>query len=520
MFTCHDTRDGPQAGLFSAVTGGFIIYLQPSLRQDPNGATQALLKIIILQNAGNFTLTDLQTPNWDGPSRSIIWTQSLLYASLGSFFFSVVGAFLGKHWLGQYRKDDVRWNTDKWRRSRQQKLDAIHRWHMPTVLGLVPALLLVAILLLGVAMTAMLWPEPETIALVVTVMFAVGALAGILIFILSVAIPECPYSTPISEVSRRILMSQISRFKETRTRWNRWREAHPSKRKLFSACADHILDQLSRTLLKSEQAISTVITRVRAFVSRDSPPSVRESARREEVEILYRSGQAYWDAADQESDAPSVIWLLTNSTDPYSTLISALPVIQEFRWPASDLSQMFDHFIFTLNGMFSHRGHDFLPRLDPKKEDTAIALSKAILCLSYAIPTERLTGDLLCGTATLSEVKLGEDLQFLLGEICKRLGMIGPPHREPSQHVPDSLLPWASYFVLHKLCNSDRNQPSKELLDQAIDIGARTLEIRPLPPPHTIANALMAIAIVLGIDEKTDVILMVDKRWVLERIHA
>lgn len=468
-----------------------------------------MLKIIILQTAGNFTLTNIQTPTWEGPPESIIGTQSLLYASLGCFFFGVVGAYSGKHWLGQYRKDGVRRNMDEWRRSRQRKLDAMHRWHLPMVLGLLPALLLVGILLLGAAMTTMLWSQPKKIAIVVTVMFAVGALAGILIFILSVAIPECPYSTPISEASRRILKSRISRLKEARTRWNSWRRTHPNKRKLFSAFADYVLDQLLR-----------MFTRVQAFVFRDSPPLAQGSSKHvkeEQFETLRRFGDAYWDAFDHERDVPSVIWILANAADPYSTLISALPVVQEFRWPASgyDLTQIFHHFIYALNGMFSHRSQDFRPCLDPKKEDTAVAVSKAILCLSYAIPTERLTSNPLCGAAKLSEVKVGEDLQFLLAEMCNRFGIQGPRHprvRERSQRVPDRLLPWASYFVLHKLCNSDRNQLSKELLDQAIDVGTRTLEIRPLPPPRTIANALMAIAVVLGTDEITDVILMMDKR--------
>ncbi|KAG8949552.1 hypothetical protein FRC04_008485 [Tulasnella sp. 424] len=493
------------AGLFSAVTGSFIIYLQPSLSQDPNEATQALLKIIILQLARNTTLTNIQPPTWEGPSESVIWTQSLLYASLGCFFFGVVGAYSGKHWLGQYRKDHVWRNMDEWRRSRQEKLDAIHDWHVPTVLGLLPALLLVGILLLGAAMTTMLWSQPKKIAIVVTVMFAVGALAGILMFILSVANPKCPYSTPISEASRRIIMSQISRLKEARTRWRRWRRAHPSKRKLFSACVDHVLDQLSK-----------MFTRVQVFVFRYyAAQGSRKRARRETFESLRPIGHEYLDAVDQERDAPSVIWILANSTDPYSTFIAALPTVQEFRWPAKgyDLTHIFHRFIYALNGTFSHRGQDFRPCLNPKKEDTAVTLSKAILCLSYAIPTERLTKNVVCGAATLSEVKVGEDLEFLLAEICNRFGIQGSLFREPSQRVPDNLLPWASYFILHKLCNSDRNQLSKELLDQAIDIGTRTLEIRPLPPPRTIANALMAIAIVLGTDESTDHILMVDKSW-------
>ncbi|KAG8943094.1 hypothetical protein FRC00_011359 [Tulasnella sp. 408] len=165
--------------------------------------------------------------------------------------------------------------------------------------------------------------------------------------------------------------------------------------------------------------------------------------------------------------------------------------------------------------MFSHRSQDFRLQLDRTKEDTAVALSKAILCLSYSIPAEQLRKKLLCGAVARSDVEVGEKLEFLLGEICDRFGIRGQLSRQPIDRVPDSLLPWASYFILQKLCNADRDDWSKQLLDQAIDVGTRTLEIRPLVPRPTIANALIAIAIALGTDEARENTLMVDKSWAI-----
>ncbi|KAG9047229.1 hypothetical protein FS837_002751 [Tulasnella sp. UAMH 9824] len=460
------------SGLFSAVTTAFIIYLHPSLSQDPEETTQNLLKILISQHGNASAITDLplDISTWTGPSVSAVATLTLLYISLMGCSFTVAGAMLGKYWLGQYGKDDVRGNTEEWRRSRQRKLDAIHAWHLPTVLGLLPTLLIFFLVLFGVAIITMLWDQQRFIAIVR----------------FQIARTRHPYPT-------YHVVSSSPSFAESE----------------IPETAGANYEKLTQKQGSSFR--STVVTFVRPFIWRVFGSAYSKPSSPQVFESLLRSGQPYWDAIDQERDGPSVVWLMTNSTDPYFTLISALPIVQEFRWPSSyDLTQIFQHFIFALNGMFSHGSQDFRMQLDHTKEDTAVALSKAILCL-----TDQLRKKLLCGAVVRLEVEVGEKLQFLLGEICDRFGIQGQFSRQPIDQVPDSLLPWATYFILQKLCNADRDNWSKRLLDQAIDVGTRTLVIRPLVPRHTIANALVAIAVALGTDETKENILMVDKSWAI-----
>ncbi|KAG1807055.1 hypothetical protein EV424DRAFT_1285716, partial [Suillus variegatus] len=88
-----------QAGLFSAVSATFLGTMLPNLSLDPGDTTNALLMMIYHQlNNTAFPEQVPSLPSWDGPLWIIIWTQTLLYASLSASLLAALGAVLGKQW--------------------------------------------------------------------------------------------------------------------------------------------------------------------------------------------------------------------------------------------------------------------------------------------------------------------------------------------------------------------------------------------------------------------------------------
>ncbi|KAH7918957.1 hypothetical protein BV22DRAFT_982258, partial [Leucogyrophana mollusca] len=87
------------SGLFSAVSTTFITSMQSSLSPDPTATTNALLmQLVRTANATAFPDQNLDPPAWDGPCPTVIWIQSLIYASLSASLLAALGAVLGKQW--------------------------------------------------------------------------------------------------------------------------------------------------------------------------------------------------------------------------------------------------------------------------------------------------------------------------------------------------------------------------------------------------------------------------------------
>ncbi|KAH7923290.1 hypothetical protein BV22DRAFT_1015736, partial [Leucogyrophana mollusca] len=87
------------SGLFSAVSTTFITTMQSSLSPNPTDTTNALLmQVIQAINGSSLSGQSLNPPTWNGPGMTVIWTQSLLYASLCASLLAALGAVLGKQW--------------------------------------------------------------------------------------------------------------------------------------------------------------------------------------------------------------------------------------------------------------------------------------------------------------------------------------------------------------------------------------------------------------------------------------
>jgi hypothetical protein len=189
------------------VASVFIIQVHSKLQPDPNEETAALLRVLIYK-IDNTTFGDNAPvlPQWNGPPRTIVNVQSILYASLATALLSAFLAMLGKQWLNRYASVDMRGSVIERSQNRQRKLDGIIAWYFNHVLESLPLMLQLALLLLGCALSQYLWGIDITIASVVLGVTALGVLFYLFIVVAGVASEGCPYQTPWTNIIRYLLL--------------------------------------------------------------------------------------------------------------------------------------------------------------------------------------------------------------------------------------------------------------------------------------------------------------------------
>ena len=183
--------------------------------------TAAYMQILI--HAVNGSLFPNADPNpivWNGPPSGIITVQSLLYTSLATSLFTSLLAMLGKQWVNRYLKSRGGSAADK-SRDRQRKLDGLEEWHFRLVIESLPAMLQLALLLLGCALSRYLWAINHTIAGVIIAFTLFGVISYISFSVAATLSYDCPYQTPPSILIRtsiRYITRKNSTF--TRSLWS------------------------------------------------------------------------------------------------------------------------------------------------------------------------------------------------------------------------------------------------------------------------------------------------------------
>ncbi|KAG1731463.1 uncharacterized protein EDB91DRAFT_1058640, partial [Suillus paluster] len=184
------------AGLFSAVNTSFIVNMQSNLVPDPFRTTNALLGMLLqTANASFVPQFDQPYAPWPGPSSSVIWIQSLIYASLCASLLAALGAVLGKQWLSNFKRFG-RGTTDARGRQRQMKLDGLRTWHFDSVLEFLPVLLQISLLLFGIALSANMWMMSPTVSIIIITSTTLGFTFYLTIILASLMAADCPFQTP------------------------------------------------------------------------------------------------------------------------------------------------------------------------------------------------------------------------------------------------------------------------------------------------------------------------------------
>lgn len=201
-----------QAGLFSAVTSGFVLNIQNAIQPDPNEETAALLRVLIYK-MDNTTFGGQPPPlqAWSGPDHDIVVCQTVLYTSLGISLLAAFLAMLGKQWLNRFGKVEVRGSEIDESRNRQRKLSGMVSWRFDLVMESLPLMLQSALLLLGYALSRYLWTINLTVASVVIGITCIGLAFYVFIVIAGTIADNCPFQTPTSHILRSIYRLDNSR---------------------------------------------------------------------------------------------------------------------------------------------------------------------------------------------------------------------------------------------------------------------------------------------------------------------
>jgi len=196
---------GMQAGLFSAVSSAFITNIQSKLEPDPNEMTATYMQYLV-HNVNNslFPTVDPNSATWTGPPPEIVTVQSILYASLATSLLAAFLAMLGKQWINRYLRSRGGSVAKKSRR-RQRKLDGLKHWRFYLVIEIIPAMLQLALLLLGGALAVYLWKISRTVAQVILAFTLFGAALHVLFSLAATFYRNCPYQTPPSIIIRALV---------------------------------------------------------------------------------------------------------------------------------------------------------------------------------------------------------------------------------------------------------------------------------------------------------------------------
>jgi hypothetical protein len=189
--------------LFSAVVTAFVIESSQSLQPDYNQATALLTAQVLkaLTNAGNLSYL----ASMPSAEQILSLTKSNLSTSVNILWFSALGfslsavlvAMLAKQWLAVY---DSQSQDELLKASceRQRKFDGLHKWSLPYILAVLPALLHVSLFLFLAGLIIYLWNLDPTVSQTNCVILGLLFMFYFASGMLAVFNLNCPYQTPLS----------------------------------------------------------------------------------------------------------------------------------------------------------------------------------------------------------------------------------------------------------------------------------------------------------------------------------
>ncbi|KAH7918114.1 hypothetical protein BV22DRAFT_917404 [Leucogyrophana mollusca] len=474
------------AGLFSAVSTSFLTAMQSSLSPDPTDTTNALLmQVVHALNNTAFAGKNLEPPAWNGPGPTMIWVQSLIYASLSASLLAALGAVLGKQWLGQYRQKGLGTNNERGRR-RQKKLGGLKAWHFHVVLEALPVLLQISLLLFSVALSAYVWTQQSTVGVVVISTMSLGMLFYISITATSVISPNCPFQTPLSILPLILWRSVPDALRSYVL------QAPSPGHEIFKIC-----NQVRSWFNDHWKKVSC-----RRMRGESDPESLPGS-------VSYPGVPLEFNIPPHPSvyDAPSVKWLLETSTDPDVIAVAARNAL-EVEWPAElDLSAAIAQLRNIFEGCFVFMNDLKTWELAPSGRERAIACAKALVYLDCEQSSTGWWGaDDLFHIQTSSRFHVMFEVLRSENEECDCTSRVffiqrfimGDSHSYLTPRVSLSGLQGGWWFHLLPHLLSSPWCPDR-LKSEAAKHIAKQLSPTNLPSPSILADCLLGAAILVGV---------------------
>jgi hypothetical protein len=168
------------------------------MQPNPGDTTNALLLYQIQMTAnGPNSVPDLSTlSSSTGFPSSMVWVQTLAYASLAFSVLAAFGAVLGKQWLHSYTTNRGRGTLEERGIERQMKLDGAEYFRLQAILQAFLVLLQISLLLFGLSLSANMWVKQTTISSVIVCTTAFGIIFYAGTILMSALRPDSPFQVP------------------------------------------------------------------------------------------------------------------------------------------------------------------------------------------------------------------------------------------------------------------------------------------------------------------------------------
>lgn len=167
-----------------------------SLSQDNSALSAAYLARLVTSQDGGRSPDEETTFH---ASTTDLWVNGLWFVSLTLSLAVALFAVLAKQWLRQYMS--IVTGTPRERAFiRQFRYDGLTKWHVPTIVGVIPVILHLSVILFLVGLSIFLAPLSKPMAYTVTAI----TMAIILLYLTSTLLPlfepQCPYRTTFTDL--------------------------------------------------------------------------------------------------------------------------------------------------------------------------------------------------------------------------------------------------------------------------------------------------------------------------------
>ncbi|KAG8857309.1 hypothetical protein FRB96_005796 [Tulasnella sp. 330] len=201
------------AGLFSSVNSSALFYSLSNLSADPADTTNALLLLLIRQSTndtnailqhlpGGVPAPIVSAPSY-APPNNAVQNNGFFAASLVTSLLAAFGAVLAKQWLLHYAQAGQVGALENQCRRRQKKFSGARRWHLRTVVELLPTLLQLSLLEFFIGLIDFFWSLDKVLAYLVLVLTGLGFLAYAFTVVVATKYPDAPFQSHVIELIRR-----------------------------------------------------------------------------------------------------------------------------------------------------------------------------------------------------------------------------------------------------------------------------------------------------------------------------
>ncbi|KAG8852892.1 hypothetical protein FRB91_005753 [Serendipita sp. 411] len=199
--------------LFSAVLTAFIIASIPLLTEQMNPDTNIILEIISHQLSNSST----QPYTWrQEPWAPRLWTvkvNSMFFTSLGCTLIVSLVSVLCLQWVRDFDKGLAAITNPADRAlKRQFRLEGIKKWHLPTIIGVLPTLLVIALILFMAGMVVWLRGISSTVTIISCMILVLGGGFYAITGLCAAIFPSAPFNSSASRLVELMLLVIVRSF--------------------------------------------------------------------------------------------------------------------------------------------------------------------------------------------------------------------------------------------------------------------------------------------------------------------